>query len=387
MTRRSRLAARAAVLAAEVEDQHRATLAGALIAEVDATFHLPGKHDQSTHGRKKKAPATPKAPATKKAAAPRKRAPAKRARAVVGGVTAFGDEVRPALAKARDVAEVARVLSVELSLIVDDEVRVDLAGADLDVAKGFAEGLIQVAERYPATPLREVGTYAPGRTDGVAPTHNARMAAWAPGLRTAFAFAVRGGETNEAGGNFQGPSARLPNGHTTIGTAVYLNVDKSTRSWEDFAVSARLAREGLVDREHVTATPREVAIHEGVHAVAAHGRPLPPEYAVGIRVSELTAAQAAQAGTVEKLRRQVEQGLTTQEEADRWLRVVAPRQLVANGVSVYAATDADLKAAELTAEAVADVIINGDKATALSRELTQVADEHIRGYEREVTRR
>jgi hypothetical protein len=45
-----------------------------LIAEVDATFHLPGKHDQSTHGRKKKAPAAPKAPATKKAAAPRKRA-------------------------------------------------------------------------------------------------------------------------------------------------------------------------------------------------------------------------------------------------------------------------------------------------------------------------
>ena len=46
MRRRPHLAARAAVLVAEVEDQHRATLAGTLLAEIEVTFHLPDRHDQ-----------------------------------------------------------------------------------------------------------------------------------------------------------------------------------------------------------------------------------------------------------------------------------------------------------------------------------------------------
>jgi hypothetical protein len=269
-----------------------------------------------------------------------------------GGRTAFGDEVRASVASATTPQEVAQAVAAEASGIVGDDVRVDLAGADLDVARSFGEGVLRGLERYPASPLREVGTYGRGRTDGVSGTHNARMAAWDTGAGKAYAVTIRGGETNGAGGVYEGGDARLPGGTTTAGTAIYLNVDTGRRAWEDLAVTGRLAREGLVDRQQVSTTPLGVALHESAHSVAAHGRPHKPADAVGRKARELAGGRDI-------------------------------RRFVADNVSVYATTSDE----ELAAEVVADVELNGVAGVGdVTRRLFEVFEANARGWEEEVTR-
>jgi hypothetical protein len=296
--------------------------------------------------RRKESP--PKADATAKAVATPGKVPSLEPKAR----TVFGDEVRGSIASATTPQEVAQAVANEASKIAGDDVRVDLTGAGLDVAKSFGEGILRGMERYPTSPLREIGTYGRGRTDGVSGTHNARMAAWDTGAGKAYAVTIRGGETNGAGGVYEGGDARLPGGTTTAGTAVYLNVDTGRRAWEDLAVTGRLAQEGLIDRQQVSTTPLGVALHESAHSVAGHGRPRRPEDAVGQRARELAGGRDI-------------------------------RRFVAGNVSVYATTSD----AELAAEVVADVELNGvDGVNDVTRQLFEAFEVNARGWEQEVTR-
>ncbi len=279
-------------------------------ADDKAARHLPGKHDQSTHGRR-------------------------------GGV-------RASLNKAKTTDEIANVISKEASAIVGDHVAVDMTGADPVVARQFGEGILQGFEKYPAAPLREVGTYAPG--GGGTDIHNSRISANSPHVRHATAFAVRGSESNGLGEHYTTPTAKLPNGTHTSGTAVYLNVgvatkahfDSYARTHEMYASGALAGRAGNVAR-----TPRGVALHEFGHAIAKHGRPGVPEDEVGA----LARWRAHQAGT----------------DVGSFVR---------NGVSHYATTND----AELTAEIFADVMHNGKKASKQSKELFDEMNVHLKGW-------
>lgn len=274
-----------------------------------ANRHMPGKHDQSTHGRR-------------------------------GGV-------RASLNKAKTTDEIAGVISKEASAIVGDHVSVSMAGADPVVARQFGEGILQGLEKYPAAPLREVGTYGPGGSD----THNARISNNSAHVKHATAFALRGGEGTEHGDRYTTPTAKLPNGFHTTGTAIYLNVGvASQKHFDDQAKSHELYTSGRLAGKagNVARTPRGVALHEFGHAIGKHGRPGVPEDEVGAAARRNASRAGKDIGS-----------------------------FVRHGVSHYATTND----AELTAEIFADVMHNGRKASKESRDLFDVMDVHLKGWQ------
>jgi len=98
----------------------------------------------------------------------------------------------------------------------------------------------------------------------------------------------------------------------------------------------------------LASSPRATALHEFGHSIGVHGRPGMPEYEVGQTARRLAANQGVDVKT-----------------------------LVGRGVSHYAGTDD----AELSAEVFADVMINGTKATGLSKQLFAVFDSNAKGWE------
>ena len=269
--------------------------------------HLPGKHDQSSHGRGK------------------------------GGI-------RRSLANAKTTDEIAGVLSSEAGALVGDTFDANFAGADPQVAREFAEGVLRGVERFPATPLREVGTYGPGGSGTPLAGVGDRTS------RDSVAITIRGGETDGAGGTTSTRTARLPNGRSTTSTAIYLNNSTTAGDWDRLRSRTR-AFTGRADL--VGTTPRAVALHEFGHSIGKHGRPAMPEYEVG-----QTARRMA-------------------EEAGQ-----GAKQFVGERVSRYASTNN----AELAAEAFADVMENGGKARPLSRTLFAVIQTNYDGWAAEVAR-
>lgn len=69
--------------------------------------------------------------------------------------------IRQSLQDAATPQEVAEVLKSEVSAIVGHDVRVGLAGLDVDVARAHAEGILRGAEAFPGADLRVVTTYGP----------------------------------------------------------------------------------------------------------------------------------------------------------------------------------------------------------------------------------
>jgi hypothetical protein len=77
-----------------------------------------------------------------------------------GGTT--GRAVRASLGRAKTTDEVSAVLASEASAISGRTVHADLTGADVDVARDYAEGVLQGFERFPNTRVQVVTTYGPG---------------------------------------------------------------------------------------------------------------------------------------------------------------------------------------------------------------------------------
>lgn len=69
--------------------------------------------------------------------------------------------VRQSLQDAPTTEAVAGVLKSEVSAILGHDVRVGLAGLDVEVARAHAEGILRGAEAYPEARLRSVNTYGP----------------------------------------------------------------------------------------------------------------------------------------------------------------------------------------------------------------------------------
>lgn len=103
----------------QVADRISHTLTAALVA------HLPGKHDQSTHGH-------------------------------------GGSSVRGALAGASTTQELNVAAMAEMKRITGRDIPVDMAGQDLQLAKENLEGIAQGLERFPDASLVGVYSYGPG---------------------------------------------------------------------------------------------------------------------------------------------------------------------------------------------------------------------------------
>lgn len=88
---------------------------------VCAQRHLPGKHDQSTHGRGK------------------------------GGV-------RRTLASAKTTEEVSSAATAEAKRITGRDIHFDMAGSDPQIAREHSEGILRGLEKFPHAELSEVRT-------------------------------------------------------------------------------------------------------------------------------------------------------------------------------------------------------------------------------------
>lgn len=84
-------------------------------------FHLPGQHDQSTHGH--------------------------------------GGGLRDSLASAKTTEELNAAIKAEVTRLTGrGDVSVDMSGLDLEVGKEYAEGVLRGVERFPNAKLRRIGS-------------------------------------------------------------------------------------------------------------------------------------------------------------------------------------------------------------------------------------
>jgi hypothetical protein len=78
------------------------------------------------------------------------------------GGGAGGGGIRASLANAKTTDEVSTVLASEATALTGRPVHVDLAGADVHVARQYAEGTLKGFEKFPNTRVQVVTTYGPG---------------------------------------------------------------------------------------------------------------------------------------------------------------------------------------------------------------------------------
>jgi hypothetical protein len=224
--------------------------------------HLPGLHDQSTHGH----------------------------------------GVRDALMAARHVGDLAQAAKKEAKRITGRDISFRFTGTGLAVAQEHAEGILTGLERFPRAPLSAVTTFGPGGAESVTDS---------PKWTGSYALHVAG--------------------------KVWFNTGHSG--------DERSYRESLRRADDVrwltNSKPTGVALHEFGHVLDFYAD-----------AKERIRAHMKQPGVGPK----------------------AMSALARDGVSVLAATDFG----ELAAEAFADVMVNGNLASPLSKELFAVIEDAYR---------
>jgi hypothetical protein len=213
-----------------------------------------------------------------------------------------GNDIRPELVRASTLREVDMAAMAEARRLTGRDIRFDQTGADVQIAREQAEGILRGLERYPESPVSQVGTFGPGSA--------------VPGYDEPKAF-----------------SATLPQQDVVL-----FNVRMAS---DPAAYRAAMAR-GADNSWHApgTATPMGQALHEFGHTVDATFTP------AGAKVAAV--------------RSQMTEEFTGQ----------AYKEAVRGGISRYAAS----KPNELGAEAFADVMVNGERASAMSRAVFDAID-------------
>lgn len=245
-------------------------------------------------------------------------------------------KVRKALADATSIAEINKAIAGEAKRITGQTTAVNLKGADLQVARETGEGILRGLERSPTTRLTSVTTYGPGagrasraheHDDGFANAHNAKGDT---GRTTEMAFNIR---------------------------------------WmsDPAAFRAALAKDGEKDngargKAYGDAGPMGNAIHEFGHVAASQ---VPETYervtydAFGNVMRKYLVNIEREAGDLVTAR------VDKLNEGRRRGRRISARDYVAKQVSWYGSWERS----ELLAEAFADVVVHGDKASSLSKDI------------------
>jgi hypothetical protein len=240
-------------------------------AVIEYVRHMPGKHDQSSHAH--------------------------------GG----GAGIRQSLQDASTTGEVSAVLASEASALTGRNVVADLAGADVDVAREYAEGCLRGYEKFPKCQVDQVIVYGPGsaRPD---------------------AFTGNPGDMAVAGIEFKGGPTAIVMVHT-----IGFNAKFSNQYGTDTLAHAEST--GFTTRGGHMST----AAHEyGHHASRVTGMSMPG----GSSALSIARGQAADRG-------------------------VTPATHIRQQISKYASKNQQ----ELVAEAFADVVLHGDLASGLSSDI------------------
>lgn len=226
------------------------------------------------------------------------------------------ENVRGSLASASTTKEIGAAATAEAKRITGRDIPFNLEGADPQLAREYAEGVLQGLERFPEAPLMGVTTY--GDQHPFARQHPT-------------AFAVTQGV------------GLVENGRFSMQSTIYFNTG---RQYADPAALRALKMESHESGHNVTSSPRGTALHEFGHVLTQGGGP--------------SAASA----------RNVYDRAVERADALGY----APRTYITRQVSQYASSSM----AEFAAEAFADVMLNGAGASDLSQDVFGVIEEAYR---------
>jgi hypothetical protein len=233
-------------------------------------------------------------------------------------------QVRQVLLNARTVEDVARTLSSEAERITGRPLRASMNG-DLEVAREHAEGILTMMERFPETDLSDVLIGQRGKFDDA----------------YAWTSLHRGGPISFNEFWTESPTYR---------GALRGGIEGWNRPRPDPLGSGEIPGKGWFPRN--TGVPVHVAIHEFAHTLTL-----------------TTLDGDALSRSVEKLVEKRRIAMTAERDAERRRQglvargPMTSREIIGTEVSEYAVGDIR----ELMAEAVADVIRNGQAASELSR--------------------
>lgn len=222
--------------------------------------------------------------------------------------------MRRSLANAKTTDEVSSAFKAEAKTITGHDIEADFSGGDVQLSKEHSEGILRSLEAHPNTQLGRVGTYGPGGKWNNYTSENA--------------YAVTESRA--------GPERLSHNGQRVKTDAIFFNNAKSGHVADTEAYRSEL-KEMRQDHHSVISTPQHVAIHETGHVYAEYG---------GTKGFDSTAKV--------QLHMYQEAARTRQNAFD----------MVEKNISRYAA----FNQGELTAEIFADTVINGSKASALSKQ-------------------
>lgn len=228
-----------------------------------------------------------------------------------------GSGILRALAAAATVEELAAAASGEAKRITGRDIPFDFTGSHLEVGRQHAEGILRGLERFPKARLTSVGTYGPGSkpNDAVGDLNRTQSKS----------FAATNSYITKEDGQW-----------TTFGNIYFNNVYASNPSRYEAVLEVSMGT--------VASTPQGVAVHEFGHVLADH-----------------------QAGT----ERAVLDLASERADAEGLI----PRAYINRNVSSYATTNQ----AELAAEAFADAVLHGDKASDLSKAAFGILEAAYRG--------
>lgn len=235
-------------------------------------------------------------------------------------------EVRSVLAGATSTREVSAAATAEAQRITGRAIPFEFGGSDPQVAREHAEGVLRGLERFPHARLHAVGV-------------------------ADLSAAVRGDEGFHT--SAWARTRELPDGSSRIDFDIAASSPLGAAEYRrDLAASVQRRRMG---RGHTTGDPVGNGLHEFGHVVAGNG-----PFGINAKARHLAD---------EFVDRSPNYTPSADEDRDRALR----RLTLGLEVSTYATQSP----AELTAEALADVMAHGDDASVLSRLIADLIDDEV----------
>jgi hypothetical protein len=248
---------------------------------------------------------------------------------------------RDSLAAATTIGELNDVVAAECRRITGRETKVDMKGADLQVAKELTEGVLRGMEHSPSTRLDTIETYGPG------------------GSRRPRADEDDGGYANANNGKEDGGDT--PTRQIGFNTRMAGDPAKIRELLADDAKPQDGGGPGSVGGKH---GPVSIGTHEFGH-VASGQVPETHEIVTRDKWGKIMPERTFKAGVEWEAQDHIGAIVERATGSPYGNGTVNRRTVVEREISFYASTERG----ETTAEAFADVVLNGGAASSLSHDI------------------